>query len=270
MQLRFGRREFKYALAPDEFPAIRAEIEHRLPGDVHAVNAAYPIVSEYFDTPDRQCFWERVDQLPNRRKLRMRCYGTREGEIPPSGFVEIKQKRSGTGVKRRVSIDVAELGQENLDLEGWLEDRRLATATDPERRSEHLLLHEMYQMIQRRGLIPVVQMRYNREAFEAEAGNLRITFDRDIMYRPERRAIQPDCPQFDLGILPPGSAVMEIKMTCATPLWLRELAGQYGLQRRRFSKYCRAIQALDGINLPGDPAPIRPNSIPQTEAAAVL
>ena len=251
MDYRFGRREFKYVLSAEAYQPIRVDIQRRLPGDVHAVNVAYPIVTEYFDTPARECFWERVDRLLNRRKLRMRCYGSRTADIPPCGFVEIKHKQGGKGVKRRVSIDVDELGQADFCIQSWF-DRQLQAR--PATREAQLKLQEMRDLLTQRGFVSAVQMRYDREAFEAENGHLRVTFDTDIQYRRERLPLQPDCRNFEHGILPPGSAVMEVKLTQAAPFWLRELAGKFGLQRQRFSKYCRAIQSLDQIDLPGEPS----------------
>ena len=32
-------------------------------------DGCYPIVTEYFETPDRECFWEKERRLASRRKI---------------------------------------------------------------------------------------------------------------------------------------------------------------------------------------------------------
>ena len=55
-----------------------------------------------YDSPERACYWEKVESVQNRRKMRVRVYGSLDGKLPPTVFVEIKHKCDGRGVKRRL------------------------------------------------------------------------------------------------------------------------------------------------------------------------
>ena len=57
----------------------------RMKPDENALDGAfYPIVSLYYDSPDRACYWEKVEKYQNRRKMRVRVYGSLDGKLPPT------------------------------------------------------------------------------------------------------------------------------------------------------------------------------------------
>lgn len=70
------------------------------------------MVSLYYDTPDLRCYWEAWRKVPSRRKLRVRVYGSADGRIAATSFIEIKHKVNGLGFKRRLQAEL----DEALDL----------------------------------------------------------------------------------------------------------------------------------------------------------
>ena len=84
---------------------------------------------------------------------------------------------------------------------------------------------------------------YDRRSYVGtEDSSLRITFDRDILYR-----------NYDLDLtkgiygeraLPKGTVLMEVKCGGAMPLWLCRELSALGLKKTSFSKYGKAYADL--------------------------
>ncbi len=101
----FNRYEIKYLIDADQVESLRAEMERRLDRDRHCPDEGYQIWSVYYDTPRLRFYWEKIEGLKFRRKLRVRHYGDRlaaTGDTPVC--VEIKQRVNRVTQKRRVSL----------------------------------------------------------------------------------------------------------------------------------------------------------------------
>ena len=80
----------KFVITRPQREGIMPGLMARMRADENAMeDAYYPIVSLYYDTPDRECYWEKIQSLPSRRKMRVRVYGSLDGKLPPTIFVEI-------------------------------------------------------------------------------------------------------------------------------------------------------------------------------------
>ena len=245
MDTTITRLEYKFLLSKEEYEEVLPEIMMRLPGDRNAVGAEYPIVTEYFDNPWRDCYWERIRGLANRRKLRVRIYGSANGLIPPKAFAEVKHKAYGRGAKRRFDLPVDDVMSRDFDLAEVL--RREAPNRGHE---ERFTAEEIIRLMEERNMRPVCQMRYTRHAFEGVSeDDVRVTFDHGIKCRMNLLPLYPDCQGFEYEALPPGACMMEVKMNHVVPYWMRELIGRYHLVCRQYSKYCTALET-HGIELP--------------------
>ena len=95
---RFNRFELKYIVhrnLANEF--IRA-LDGYVYADPHSNgDGGYPIYSLYCDSPGLALFWEKIEGIKYRRKVRFRRYGK-----SPDVFIEIKQRMDRTVQKRRV------------------------------------------------------------------------------------------------------------------------------------------------------------------------
>lgn len=246
MDIRRARRELKFHLRNEQGEAVLAAIRAMLPGDVNgAIGGAYPIVSEYYDTPDRDAYWERNRMQPNRRKLRVRIYGSSSGGIPPSAFLEVKHKCDGVGVKRRLRVPLEAVMAPGFEVAEVIREMGKAFT----RRGEKVLAEEVLRLVEEKGVRPVMQMRYDRLAFEGP-DHVRVTFDTAIKCRSERRALKPDDPDFPDVVVPLGERVLELKLFGSAPYWLRELGARHGLLKTPFSKYCRALEGFDPVIRP--------------------
>ena len=67
-----NRRELKYRLNAAQVPAIRRRLSAFLLPDDHSGADGYWVRSLYFDTPADSDFWDKVDGLDCRQKIRLR------------------------------------------------------------------------------------------------------------------------------------------------------------------------------------------------------
>ncbi len=201
---------------------IQDDLSDRLVVDsVASENGCYPIVTEYFETPDRECFWEKDRSLASRRKIRVRIYGSEDGRTPPTGFIEVKYKHFGVGAKRRLFLPVehaVEFTQGNYDI--------LNSAGREYSRSERMIVKELFDLIERRKFGYAIQLRYDRKALMTPDGQFRITFDTRLMCRSELLTLEPDDQRFEHHIIPPDKCIFEVKSIGPVPSWFREYAGK--------------------------------------------
>lgn len=233
------RREFKFLLPAEEGEKFRQYISTMIPVDRGAEDG-YPVISEYYDTPDRHTYWQKQWGVANRRRVRSRVYGRATGLIPPAGFIEIKHKLDGDGVKRRAALPIDSLPE--------LAQGRIPAALLAENRSnaDKHVVEELRDIIVLGGARPVVQVRYDRMAYDSgPEGTIRVTFDTGLRCRFDLKPLTPDDPDFPLRVVERDIAVVEVKTIGSVPIWLRKAAGEYHLQAESMSKYCRALERYD-------------------------
>ena len=224
----FNRYELKYVLQKPAAERFVADLEGYCRPDPHSdPERGYPVYSLYWDSPDLDFFWEKIDGQKYRRKLRLRRYA--DGEF---AFVEIKQRIDRTVQKRRVRLAIEEaarvFGPAGLDPES---EYGSAAPVGP----EALFLCRTFD------LRPTMAVLYRRRAwFGNYDAELRITLDGRVQYDPRALDIREP---FETGkyALDPASCVLEIKFNDRVPVWLTRLVARHDLPVVRFSKYCAAI-----------------------------
>lgn len=200
----------------------------------------YPIVSQYYDSTERDCYWEKIRRLGSRRKIRVRMYGSEKAGIPPAAFVEVKHKLNGEGGKRRLQLPV-ELAKRFVAGEKEVLREMLPTAG----RSARIIINEIFDLVERSGHEPAIQIRYDRCAYTTSDLNFRITFDSDLVCRSGVHELLPDDSRFSDEILERDKVMMEVKSIGSVPYWFREWAASTKLCRQSFSKYCTALERHD-------------------------
>jgi hypothetical protein len=237
---RLDRFELKFILSAEQRERLMPELLPHLRADQNAVNGAhYPVVSVYYDNAERECYWDNLNGVRSRRKLRVRLYGSQCGTTPPTCFAEVKHKIEGRNVKRRARLSIDEA------LAVAAGEHTPATLSPGELRT----VEEIHALVRLRGLKPCVCLRYDRHAYTGvdHDADLRITFDTEIGYRFERLTPVPDDRDFTSYLHAEGASVMEVKVTGAVPYWLTRLLGQTGCVLQGHSKYCRVMEAGDPV-----------------------
>ena len=227
-QRTFNRFEFKYLVPHRVVARLTDELEGYVHPDPNWTDEwGYPVRSIYWDSDGLALFWEKIEGLKYRRKLRFRTYG--DGSHV---FIEIKQRLDRTVQKRR-AVWPLERVQEVFGHTPESESP-LVEDDDPIV-SEAILLRHRYR------LRPRMAIAYSRKAYYGTyEPDLRITFDRRVHYLHTHVDIgQP----LEGGkyLVDPRLVIMEIKYSDRIPLWLCKLVSRHGLQMIRLSKYCTAV-----------------------------
>ena len=228
----FNRFELKYVVRARQLGRLRDEIAAYMRRDPYArADGRYLLTSLYYDTPEKDFFWAKLDGLRFRRKLRIRHYEQRDVlDDDDIVFVEIKQRVDRVTQKRRVPIRY----RDAIDLC----DDRVIPEHDPE---DEAVVHEAFMLIVRHGLRPSCITTYQREPWiggEYDPG-LRLTIDSDLRYRLSDLRLESKHP--GRFMFPPQYAVLEIKANDRVPFWLTHLVARNNLQLTRTSKYCTSL-----------------------------
>lgn len=233
-----SRYEVKYPLEADMIPLISRRL--RLYADVDPYvprgRRSYSVRTLYLDTPDLRHYYEKLDGLKVRKKLRVRTY---DGESS-GAFLEIKRRFSDIVVKERARYSAREIA-------ALIEDFKDPNGAGPDPGGEDngsapiaakFLFHLMRLRLQ-----PALLVLYEREAYlHRFAPYQRATIDTDLRYN-----LSPcleDLYRGD-GAVPPGepAGLLELKFNDAMPAWMRRLQSEFGLRQDAFSKYCAGIDA---------------------------
>jgi SPX domain protein involved in polyphosphate accumulation len=251
---RFNRFELKYVLHVERCAKIMDELEHQIPPDQHGGERGYPIVSLYYDSPQLDCFWAKIEGIRFRRKVRLRIYPGDDISQVSRGAIEIKQRINKTVQKRRLELplDQAErLCEGRLSFEGLDEmDTQVA--------------HEVTYLSRSLQLQPSAITAYWRRAFEGQEENagVRVTFDTLVAARIH--ALTVNAPANNRLILPADHCIMEVKVDDRVPEWVTSLLARHDCQLSRVSKYCAGVATLRGLKVmplamsPGVPAALEP------------
>lgn len=238
----FNRYEIKYLVDESHVPELRERFRAHLDADPYSGTGGYPVTSLYYDTASLRFYWEKIEGLRFRRKLRMRLYGRpEECTDETTVHVEIKQRVNRVTQKRRLALP-------HLDAVRWL-DHGVTPRHAPEQRG---FVGEVTSFVGNLDLRPVATTSYHREAYlgrGAEAG-LRVTIDhrvrgrdRDFRFGPENWTGEQGGQ--DRRTVPIGAAVVEVKANERIPYWVPDLAAKQNMSVVRMSKYCKTIEAFD-------------------------
>ncbi|MFF8699914.1 polyphosphate polymerase domain-containing protein [Streptomyces albidoflavus] len=252
----FNRFELKYLVPVEQAAEIRDELAERMERDAHSPVGGYGVWSLYYDTPQLRFYWEKIEGLKFRRKLRIRHYGDLDGVTDASPVcVEIKQRVNRVTQKRRITLPYGVARQ-------LCDGRELV----PHSVRERAFVEEVLELVVRLNLRPAAITGYQREALvgrDADTG-LRVTLDRRVRGRDRDFHFGTRTPENRFTI-PPHLAVMEIKVNERTPYWITDLAARRNLNLVRVSKYVQSIEAfglaprsvfhIDEADYPPPPSP---------------
>ncbi len=160
-----ARHEIKHSLNYGDYIILRDRLRNIMSRDSHVdENGEYRVRSLYFDTPGDKALREKIDGMERREKFRIRRYLGNNDYLR----LEKKSKVHGMCYKRSVQVTAEEITAiQNSELTWMKEDDRL-------------LIQELYAKMRNEQLKPKTIVDYIREPFVCSAGNVRITFDRDI------------------------------------------------------------------------------------------
>lgn len=219
------RHELKYYISQSVYYTLREHFRYFMQKDENTVNEeGYLISSLYFDDVYQSALEDKISGTRFRKKYRIRIYDRKDTVIN----LECKIKFDSFISKESARLTRAEYDKILQNDYDFLIER-------PE-----IICHEVYALNKMKLLRPVTVVEYMREAYVAEFGNVRITFDKNIstsvfgidMFGDELTLSE---------IFPPDVMVLEVKYDDYIPKYILDLLQTDQTQKCAISKYvmCR-------------------------------
>ena len=223
------RVENKYFVTDADLALIEARISNVMKKDIHQEGSCYEIRSLYFDNEWDQCMDENESGVDERKKYRIRIYGPDSQSIR----LEIKEKLRGFTKKKSCSLSKDEtLSIMSGDLPFKMGDRKPLNLLQVQMRCSNMK--------------PKAIISYERTAYVYETGNVRVTFDRNIV-------ASKFCDQFfderidgNMPVLPKGMHILEVKYDELLPDFIASQLEIGTLRKTAFSKYYLGRLAIQG------------------------
>lgn len=221
--LAVSRFELKYLINFAQYSRIAHTIGSALTEDKHNGSMGYLVRSLYFDSYANTDFYEKLDGVENRKKVRLRIYS----HDAPYVNLELKKKIGNSQEKSTVIIsreDASDLINCNYDV---LTKYESSTAS------------VIYNIMKVNHLRPVVLIEYRRKAFIHPMNNIRITLDSEI------RSSETDFNLLkkDLILNPVEdyyTSIVEIKYNGFIYKWITDLVQSNEITLESYSKYSNA------------------------------
>ena len=218
------RYEMKYILSKEQMFYLQESLCGHMEVDQYGKTS---IASIYYDTPDYRIIRASIEKPAFKEKLRLRSYGLakKDGHV----YLEIKRKSEGVVYKRRV-----ETTEENVSL---FLNNKIKTIGSNQIGKELEYFRNFYGRLE-----PKIMIAYDRTSYAELDGDIRLTIDENPRYRA-----------FDLNLhtsmegehlLPPGCAILEIKVQQEMPLWLVDILSKGKIYKSSFSKVGEAYKKI--------------------------
>jgi hypothetical protein len=242
-RLQLQRLELKYLISEDRALAIRDFVGSYLELDEYSVdkpNYSYRIHSLYLDSDEMLTYWETINGVKNRFKLRLRYYDDR----PDSPvFFEIKRRMNDAIMKQRGGVRRPAV---DWLLAGHMPEPEHLLSPDNAR--QLVALQRFSQLMLSIRASPKAHVTYFREAWVSTHDNsIRVTMDRNVYCSPEFTAsLRTDLQN---PVKPFGNnVILELKFTARFPNWFREMIETFDLVRGAAAKYADGVAML-GVDM---------------------
>ena len=195
------RKELKYTISKGESLLIASRLALFMQRDIHVgEKKEYFIRSLYFDNLYDKVLKEKLSGVAVRDKFRIRYYDFDTDFIR----LEKKSKRASLGHKYQCHLSKREVSKLLLGQYEWMAE------------DERPLVRELYLKMKLEIYRPSVIVDYRREPFVYTAGNVRITFDRDIRSCKDVKAfLKKEVPT--VPVIDEGKCIMELKYDAFLP-----------------------------------------------------
>ena len=220
------RHELKFVCTEYELNLIEQRIKNVCSKDLHAgIDGKYSIRSLYFDTYNDEYYLENKMGIDCRKKYRIRIYNGSTEAIK----LECKYAYRGMKAKEVCNISIAQY----YDI---LDNNPTVIQNDEQKLLETFVIEKNMKLLK-----PKIIVEYERTPYIYRAGNVRVTFDRNIMS-------STDIEHFTNGdlsrrnIMPEGVHLLEVKYDDFLPSTILKLiTAEQMLRKTSFSKYmlCR-------------------------------
>ncbi len=220
------RQEKKFLIPLPDAQRLAAKLGAIMIPDSHNGLWGYRIRSLYYDTLNDDDFFDKVDGMELRKKIRLRCYDP-EGA---TAVLEMKQKEGSFQKKRSLT-----LSREDAK-------RLIAGDYEPLLKMPEPFARECYGLMHRMCYRPKAVVEYRRRAFIAKENRIRITLDSEIVATESSADIfSKDLMQYP--VLDPFHVVLEVKYNGFLLSYIKQAVSLADRSEFSVSKYCLARSA---------------------------
>jgi SPX domain protein involved in polyphosphate accumulation len=227
------RYEFKYIVKNSDLDRLRSMILPFVTIDKFAElddKHQYTVRSIYFDTPRYDFYYEKMEGIKNRKKVRLRGYDKEDGNNIV--FFEIKRKYDIPIMKFRAPVKF----EDALDMFRSRNINGQVVSNDFFPKGNENSKRFFYQVFSK-NLRPVVLIVYDREAYQDKMDDtVRITFDKNIRskgYPSLNSLFEED----KLSLALSGKFILEVKFNNHFPSWINPIISSLLLRKQSASKY---------------------------------
>jgi hypothetical protein len=227
------RYEFKYIARISDLEKLRTTILPFVELDKFAEiddKNQYTVRSIYFDTPRYEFYYDKIEGIKNRKKVRLRGYDKEDGNNIV--FFEIKRKYDIPIVKYRAPVkfeDAMDMFR-NRNINGQvLSNEHYIKGNENSKR--------FFFQVFSNNLRPVILIVYEREAYYCKMDNtIRLTLDKNLRSKPYP-AIEDLFEENKLSSALGGYFILEVKFNDHFPTWLNPIISNFSLRKQSASKY---------------------------------
>jgi SPX domain protein involved in polyphosphate accumulation len=224
------RHENKYLLTRGVYEILKSRCAAVMKADENSrEDGGYRVTSLYFDDVYRTAYRDKLGGFLKRKKFRIRVYNlsperiTLEGKFKEAEYIKKKSALLTPREYKAILNGEFSVLEQNTDfLRHFLAEAKTA------------------------GLKPAVITDYYRDAFTAEAGNVRVTFDRELSTSLGSHDM------FEASYSPvfssPDDVVLEIKYDRFIPLYIQELFSGIPIMSKPVSKYVLCYNRFLEVN----------------------
>jgi len=222
------RHEMKFLISESEAVILSKRLSMIMGKDPHVNDQGWYVVrSLYFDDLNNTAYHEKTDGVPSRQKFRIRVYNDDQDHIT----LERKIKEGSYVYKQSAPLDRSQVRSLQNGDPAFL----LA--------GSHPLYKVLYFEMATRVLRPRVIVEYEREPFVYDAGDVRVTFDRNIRAVTAKEDILARELPSNL-VLEKGKLILEIKYTDFLPTIIRQMLPGRATEFIAVSKYVACFDKI--------------------------
>ena len=228
------RQEYKFFIKSEDIYLIKNQLAFILLLDNNCKNfIPYTITSVYFDTPEDDELFDKLNGVRFREKYRLRFYNERKNKAK----FEVKRKKEN--LIEKLSIEINQFDFTKL-LEGDF------TCLKKYQELEYISYKMKYKLYK-----PKAVVRYDRLAFRLPINNIRVTLDLNLRSSGLFSTYIEHDIKAGLRLMPVGHDILEVKYSDNIPDFLHSILSSYSLKRSSISKYVSS-RLFNNANLNND------------------
>lgn len=219
------RTEKKYSVTQEEGQIISSRLARVMRRDENGAEGGYLVRSLYFDSIYDNDYFDKVNGLECRKKIRLRIYAPDQSWVK----LELKQKRGAAQVKRSLTISRETARQ-------IIAGRYAALLSLDDK-----FAGDLYYLMKFGVYRPQCVVEYRREAFVDPTNDIRITIDADLRAGRRYEKFWDGDPGLHPLLRPP---TLEVKYNGFLLDYCKGILGTAGLPELSLSKYEAARRAV--------------------------